>query len=352
MSDSGKKIRILVLYSEVMPYTLSVLEQLSVFENAEIILVYWDEGKLTPFTFNLSDNIQAYPRSTVTQSWALSHFLEFSPDIVWTSGRMDALYLKLNLEFKKKIPQTIRVTGSDNQWEGTWKDWLRSILGYPLYRKYFTHCWVPGPSQMKFAQKIGFPNSSIAKNLLTCSNSWFNFSSPLTENRILFVGRLVPNKNLQILIDAFESLPEDILSTTYLRLVGSGDPLDFSHTSDRIEFYPFDTQERLIQHGLKSNLFCLPSIHEPYGVVVHEFAALGLPLLLSDQVGSLQVFLQEGKNGYRFSPNNAEELRNCLIDYYGKTLDQKVEMGKVSKELALRITPSIAATSLLNLMEK
>jgi glycosyltransferase involved in cell wall biosynthesis len=54
---------------------------------------------------------------------------------------------------------------------------------------------------------------------------------------------------------------------------------------------------RLLQVYVAADVFALLSHHEPWGVVVNEAAACGLPLLLSDRVGAAHDLLVDGENG-------------------------------------------------------
>lgn len=47
-----------------------------------------------------------------------------------------------------------------------------------------------------------------------------------------------------------------------------------------------------------ADVFALLSRHEPWGVVVNEAAAMGLPLILSDRVGAARDLLHDGENGF------------------------------------------------------
>lgn len=349
MNPSDFQKRILILYSEVMPYTLGLIEEMSQRESTQVILVYWDQIRLTPFTFKLPEEIRMIPRSKLTWDLVEDELVPFQPTHIWTSGRMDSFYLKINSSLKKRYPKTLSITGCDNQWEGTIKDQLRSMLGYWMYRKHFDFIWVPGPKQEEFALKIGFQKNKIIHNLLSCSPIWFENQSQLTQKRILFVGRLVPNKNIQFLIDAFELLPKEFSKDIFLRIVGSGDPMNLKIQHSNIEVFQFESQEKLISHGLNSDLFCLPSIHEPFGVVVHEFAAMGLPLALSTKVGAKPVFLNENLNGFSFNPNNVNELSEKLKHYYSLPLEKKLDMGKRSFELAQQVNPKSAVDSFLSI---
>lgn len=328
-----------------MPYTIGVIEALIEKFGYQVILVYWDIQKLTPFQFKKNMHFISMPRSEFQNLQDCNKLFDFDPHLIWTSGRMDKLYLDLNLYFKKNKPRVLRVMGSDNQWLGTIKNHCQSILGYFLYRKYFEYCWIPGIDQRNFALKIGFPKNRILDNIFSCTNSWFEFSSPLKENRILYVGRFAENKNLYLLVKAFLGLPQVYLSKWKLRLVGNGILPQVALNHPSIEIFTFESQKKLIQHGLQSSVFCLPSKHEPYGVVVHEFAALGMPLLLSKKVGAKR-FLQENENGFSFDPFDLDDF----IDKMKKVVEldnvSRSAFGLKSKELAIKLTPAIVAESL------
>jgi glycosyltransferase involved in cell wall biosynthesis len=323
-----------------------VIEALIEKFNYQVILVYWDSQRLTPFMFENNQDFVSIPRSEITNIQDCKKLIDFNPHLIWTSGRMDKLYLELNLFFKKNKLEVLRVMGCDNQWFGTFKDQLKAVLGYFLYRRYFDYCWVPGKTQKEFALKVGFPKNRILDNILSCTDSWFEHTSPLGENRILYVGRFAENKNLDLLVQIFLGLPEAYLSKWKLRLVGSGIPPQAALNHSSIEIFAFESQERLIQHGLQSSVFCLPSKHEPYGVVVHEFAALGLPLLLSQKVGAKDRFLQDNENGFSFDPLNRDDFSNKLKKMIELDDAQKSAFGSKSKELAAKLTPEVAAASL------
>ena len=56
--------------------------------------------------------------------------------------------------------------------------------------------------------------------------------------------------------------------------------------------------ERIVERYVVADVFALLSRHEPWGVVVNEAAACGLPLVLSDRVGAAFDLLEDGRNGF------------------------------------------------------
>jgi glycosyltransferase involved in cell wall biosynthesis len=81
------------------------------------------------------------------------------------------------------------------------------------------------------------------------------------------------------------------------------------------------------------DVFALLSAHEPWGVVVNEAAACGLPLVLSDRVGAARDLLRDGENGMLVPAGDvdaaADALRRLAADP-----ELRARMGTHSRELA------------------
>jgi glycosyltransferase involved in cell wall biosynthesis len=61
-----------------------------------------------------------------------------------------------------------------------------------------------------------------------------------------------------------------------------------------------------------ADAFVLASSHEPWGVVVGEAMAFGLPVVLSDRIGAAADLLREGENGYGFPVGDVPALAGGL----------------------------------------
>ncbi|HNF32959.1 MAG TPA: glycosyltransferase, partial [Bacteroidia bacterium] len=78
---------------------------------------------------------------------------------------------------------------------------------------------------------------------------------------------------------------------------------------------------------------------EHWGVVVHEYAIAGYPLLLSTKAPAGTAFLKQGENGYYHEPNNVESLKEALKKIMLLPDSTLIEMGKKSHELSKSMTP-------------
>jgi glycosyltransferase involved in cell wall biosynthesis len=117
---------------------------------------------------------------------------------------------------------------------------------------------------------------------------------------VLSVGRLVPEKGFDILLRATAQTGDERLR---LVIAGAGPDADrlaelAKHLGVRLELKGDLPRDALAAEYVAADIFALLSPHEPWGVVVNEAAASGLPLVLSDRVGAAYDLLRDGENGF------------------------------------------------------
>ena len=154
--------------------------------------------------------------------------------------------------------------------------------------------------------------------------------------KILFAGTISPRKNPQILVEAIDSLDENIV----LEIIGK--PINneyFDQLKKRIEnskhkknilITPHLSQDELINKYLQYDLFVLPSISEGLGRVVIEAQATGCPVLVSSDTGIVDLVM-DGETGFIFENNNALDLSSKL-DTLIKDRELLFQVGLNSKE--------------------
>ncbi|MEO5585926.1 MAG: glycosyltransferase, partial [Flavobacteriales bacterium] len=130
--------------------------------------------------------------------------------------------------------------------------------------------------------------------------------------------------------------------------VGALHPLDHSHP--RIKHLGFVQAKDIWKYMEQSGVFILPSLYEPWGVVVHEHAAAGFPLMLSDAVGARHRFLREGSNGQCFIAGDKESLKKTFRKVIATPDAELVTMGLRSAELATEWGPKEWAATLMDLI--
>ena len=347
---------IVYLYSEVMPYAITIMRALRDYFNVNIHCICWDEDKMTPFIPKDLERVKFYRRSNFDKRGLIEFIESKNPEIVFISGRMDKVYLKAAVYFKSKgIPI---VSACDNQWYGTVKNRIAALFSRFIYHRYFDYFWIPGRRQFEFAKRVGFDNKYIL-NYSLCADvdcfrkAYFERKEKTVGNyphKIVFAGRFVKNKGIDILIQAFNEFKAEVETDWKLVVVGTGS-LKINSTPD-IEVKEYMTTEELAAHSASWGVFCLPSIWEPWGVVVHEFTAAGMPVIASNEVGAADTFVIDNYNGFVFKSGDIKSLKAAFKKLSLKSDEQLWMMSERSAEIAHAITPAKSAHSFMSVLRK
>jgi len=135
----------------------------------------------------------------------------------------------------------------------------------------------------------------------------------------IFVGRLIGAKGAATLVAAQATL-EAGGSPLWTLVVGAGAEAESLRTRARelricqLVFAGARKPSELPALWAAADLFVLPSLHEPWGVVVNEAMAAGLPVVLSDRVGAGPDLLVEGGTGRGFRAGDAGALAAVLVE--------------------------------------
>ena len=133
----------------------------------------------------------------------------------------------------------------------------------------------------------------------------------------LFVGRLTEVKNVSLLIKSFAALKkqrEDIA----LALVGDGDLREELTALVKvldcpdIHFFGYVGFPQNVEFYKLADVFVLPSLHEPWGLVVNEAMIMGLPVIVSSKVGCRKDLVAQGENGLIFEDGDESGLTKAM----------------------------------------
>lgn len=338
-----------------MGYTLATIRAL-VQCGAEVHIVHWDQKKASPYVLEKTANTFFYPRSSMTANNIYSLAQSIEPNMVVVSGWMDKEYLKVARKLKREgIPV---VAAIDNQWRATIKQRVaclnifRRIIGL-----HFSHIWVPGLYQYEYVRKLGFDRNHIKYDFYSADVDLFhrNYRSALSiktakyPHKFLFVGRMEYIKGVDILLRAWE-ICADNRKDWQLQIIGNGSLAQSISKVPGITYKSFIQPQHLVSEATSSGCFVLPSRSEPWGVVLHEFASAGLPLLASDSVGASTMFLINGLNGYSFRSEDPHDLANAILHIINSSDETLLEMSAASHMLSNRITPRTSASNLISIM--
>ncbi|OJU51005.1 MAG: alpha-D-mannose-alpha,1-6-phosphatidyl myo-inositol monomannoside transferase [Bacteroidales bacterium 45-6] len=128
---------------------------------------------------------------------------------------------------------------------------------------------------------------------------------------ILFVSRLVWEKNVQIVIDLYKLAEQLHLKYNFI-VVGDGVAREeMEKQMPNAHFLGFMGHEQLANVYASCDVFLFPSTTETFGNVVLEALASGLPCVVANGGGS-RDFIEDGYNGYRCEQDNAQDFLNRI----------------------------------------
>jgi glycosyltransferase involved in cell wall biosynthesis len=88
--------------------------------------------------------------------------------------------------------------------------------------------------------------------------------------------------------------------------------------------------------------FVHPALEEPWGLVINEAMASGLPVLSSRNVGAAEELVQEGKTGFLFDPRDVNSIAESLFKMFSMSEAARHKMGVEAREMLERKVPSRA----------
>jgi glycosyltransferase involved in cell wall biosynthesis len=210
-----------------------------------------------------------------------------------------------------------------------WKEWLKRRF----VSAHFDGAFCAGERSVRYAADLGIPESRTVRFYDVVDNAHFAAgaeaarSGPaavrarwnLPSRYFLYVGRLAPEKNLLTLLKAFaehrrsagSAAPDLVIAGTgpkeaELRAAGA------RLASERVRWLGFVGYDDLpAVYGLADALV-LPSLSEPWGLVVNESLAAGTPVIVSQKCGCVPEMVREPANGFVFDPGDPSALAGVL----------------------------------------
>jgi glycosyltransferase involved in cell wall biosynthesis len=210
-----------------------------------------------------------------------------------------------------------------------------------------------GASSREFWSRYGIPAERQFWSPLTVDNDFFAREARSWRGRrgelrqqlglppgrlLLYAGRLAPTKNLERLLHALARHRASSGRPLNLALVGDGpersrlERLIGELRLDGVFRFGFQKQQELAKFYALADALVLPSLYEPWGLVVNEAMAAGLPVLVAHSAGCRPDLVEEGGNGFSFDETDTAAVAGAL-DRFSQLDDADLErMGARSAE--------------------
>ena len=235
---------------------------------------------------------------------------------------------------------------------------LKNLIRNPimfLFFKQFDAFLAVGSENRRYYEKFGVPSRKIFDTPFSVDNSRFADTSKLSSAERKAVRRkLKVETEAPIILFASKfttrKRPGDVLAACrilhsreidfHLVYVGSGELQERLETEARnvpfkVTFAGFQNQTQLPPIFWASDVFVFPSENEPFGLVVNEAMAAGLPIIASSEIGCVPDLVHHDVNGRIFEAGDVEGLADALEPILrSEALRRK--MSEKSREIVVR----------------
>ncbi len=304
-----------------------------------------------------SDAPAAYPILDLADKPAndtgwLEELRRFQPDLAVITGVNFAPYRQAAQQLQQR--KTITVWASDRVRRDVGRDLYQGAWGrYGRRWRHYDAALVPGVAATAYARLIGFRPEQIHQGLYTADTARYRAvgrqrhqeTAPWPEV-FLFVGQLIERKGIDTLLAAYRLYRQQTAVPWHLWLAGTG-PLQDQLTAEpgvRLLGYQPPAQTAVLM--AQSGCLVLPSRWDHWGVVIHEAACAGLPVIASRACGAAYDLVQPEVNGFICPPADADALARLLVMVAHERNGR--ELGQNSLHLSHRFDPQLFAQTILH----
>ena len=204
------------------------------------------------------------------------------------------------------------------------------------------HAMVAGERAFQFARRLGFEDSRITTGVYGFDESLRSTAAdaPLQDRRtFLFLGRYAPEKGLSLLLKSYQNYRRAHAEPWRLLCCGGGALKPLLADQEGVEDAGFIQPDQLDARFAEASCLVLPSLFEPWGVVIAEAATAGLPVICSRSCGASVDVVRHLYNGYLTGTNAPGDLTRAMswVHNQGSAIEA---CGQRSRELAAPFSAS------------
>ncbi len=369
-------VRLLILTEIISPYRIPVFNALARDPEIELHVVFLAETDPTEREWRVyKDEIQfsyevlpSVRRRLAGKNFLLNRGLSraashANPDVVICGGyNYLASWQLMRWTRTRRIPILLWMesTAKDSR-QGSW-------ITESAKRWFMRHCYgvvVPGTASSRYANSFGIRNEKIFVASNAVDTELFAQQARIARENadalrrqfslparfFVFVGRLVAEKGVFDLLDAYARLALPIRRKVGLVFVGDGvarkdlEARAAAITTGSVFFSGFLQRNELGSIYALADALVLPTHSDTWGLVVNEAMACALPIIVTDVAGCTEDLVIDGKNGRVITAKHVDRLVAAMEDVASNE-ELRVSMGRCSQEAIRAYSPDCCAASI------
>ena len=158
---------------------------------------------------------------------------------------------------------------------------------------------------------LGLPSKKAIRNKIR-----ENYGIPADAFLILFIGRLIKKKGILDLIKVFNDISPGN-PDYYLMIIGDGILRNYVKTlikdNKNARYAGFVDYDEIWKYYYASDIFVLPTYDDPWGLVINEALACGLPVITTTSAGAYLDLIQVGMTGFLYDAGDVAKLKELLL---------------------------------------
>jgi glycosyltransferase involved in cell wall biosynthesis len=372
----NRRRRVAILTEIISPYRIPVFNALANQEdlNLHVVFLSVTDARLRQWRIYRDEIGFSYEvlrscrwragKHNVLLNWGLRRSLrKFSPDAIICGGYNYFSFWNASWWARRHAAELILWSESSRCDARAGAGWVESLKA-----SFLAQCdrfVVPGSAAREYLKLLGSPSQSISIAPNAVDNGWFQSQASWIRARapefrillgvpsrfLLFAGRLVREKGVFDLLEAYAGLKADLRARVALVFAGDGtcrtelERRAKRISPGRVDFRGFLHREELACVYALAEGLILPTHSDTWGLVVNEAMACGLPIVVTSVAGCSSDLVRDGWNGYVVAPRDVENLHGA-IDRLVRNPDHAGQMGMRSAQRIVDYSPEACAQGL------
>lgn len=332
------KPKVVFCWEGMSGYMVSCWKQLAKYDVELTVLLRKSKQSWDQSLEKEVSNLTAFEAEAFTYQNLLSYIERIGPDLVVICGWGRSAFRQLAFELRRRsIPMMLAI---DTPFRADLKQffaryYLRSYLNC------FSRIVVAGERSFQYARYLGFSEAEIRRGTYAYDGELYRgvLDRRLAEHKewprkFLFIGRLDAVKAIDVLVEGYRKYRGSVKNPWELVVCGRGPLMSMLDGCEGILPVGFVQPKDLPTYLLNTGAFILTSRYEPWGVVIGEACASGLPVICTESCNAGVDMVRSYYNGVTIPTESPHGVSVAMRWLHERSDEELIEMGRRSECMA------------------